>query len=194
MATSLREPILKACFQPGNLVFAGGEEANNKLELENLRHCPDLRSLVAARVGKLVREYNPDLIIPVPNGANWLGQDIARARGIGCVLLGKNAETKEIYYPSNIQKQIVEGSQSIVIIEDALNKLITTKKVLALPGIAEKCLAVAGIWRRGDLGLVLPRYLESAENEDDYIPVQAVINEFIPAQLPDDSELWRYAL
>ncbi len=93
--TGLREGILQTCFMGYDKRFAGGDLANNKLDLEKLKRCSHLAALAVAGVAKIIREKHPraDLIIPVPNGATWLGRKVALARGIDCMSLTKDPET-----------------------------------------------------------------------------------------------------
>lgn len=177
----LRRGILASCFDKYNGTYASGVAANNKLDLEALGYYLELEALAVNGLTELVRPYKPDLIVPVPDGANRLGRQIAMALGIDAMILRKDSVTKEITMKPGAE-QIFAAAKRIVVVEDVLNQRTTTSRVLALPWIGERTQAVVGVWDRGD----------PAARPTLAVPVQSLVEEFIPAELPQDSEYWSY--
>jgi hypothetical protein len=182
----LRERLLKAGIGHYNKRFVSGVEANNKLDLdfETINRFPELRTDVLNGLGKLAVVHAPDLIVPIPNGANGYGSKVARALGIDFMILGKNPVTKDIFYNIGDLAALMKYRR-IVLVEDVPNALTTTNTVLAMRGMAERVVGVIGIWDRGDPAIRLP--LPGG------VAVSSIVQEYIPAQLGPDSPLWDYA-
>jgi hypothetical protein len=178
----LRDQILRVSFGRFNGKFAGGDEANNKLDLEQLQYIPDLRQKVASGVADLAKPYRPSLIIPIPNGANWLGGEVADLCGVKSLELRKDPETKEISLKDDESRITCMEAEEIVLVEDAITRFTSTRRALAIPHIAERAVAVVAIWNRGHfderLGLGIDHH--------------ALVDEYIPPMLPKDSLLWDF--
>ncbi len=175
---SLLRASFQECFSAWQGTFAGGQPANNKFDAEKLRYST-LRTPVARAVASVAMQYQPDMVVAIPNGANWLAIETAWRLGVAVLLLAKNPDTGEIAYQSGGQEQ-VEMAQRVVFIEDVPNRRTTTAKVLMLPGMAQRAVGEAAFLDRGmpDEKLALP------------ISVSAVFTLPIPAILPHDSPLW----
>ncbi len=182
MSAHLREAILKTCLKKCDTRFADGEQANNKLDLEEIADNPLLREQVGKQIALLAKKYNPDLVVGVPQGANWLAADVADYLKIQKVLLRKNPETKVVSFANEEDKIRCEKSSRIVVIEDVFNKYTSTRRVLALLPASSQAVAAIAIWDRG------------VENKREPLSVEskALIAFHISAQLPEDSNLWKY--
>lgn len=177
----LRRDILSFCFDRYDGTFAAGQQANNKLDLERIGHLPLLRARIVEHATQHIEQYEPDLLVSTPRGADWFVKSIAWRLGITALVLDKDESTKEFSYQAGGQ-QAVESSHRLMIGDDALNRLTNTGKVHELPGIAERALGVFAIWDRNpDRSQSLP------------LPIEAIITEEIPDMLPTDHELWEYA-
>ena len=178
----VRQDILRHCFGPHDGPLASGKYADNKLDLEGIPNSRWLAVRVSAlsRVRVLGYDVLPSLIVPVPNGANWLGWNIAMSIGVDTVTLDKDPETRAVSAQPDALGTI-EEHKNILIVEDVVNELTTTRKVIDVVGI-ERVLGVFCIWDRGD---------------QDTRPgigakVDALIQEHIPLTLPDDSPYRQY--
>lgn len=187
-AAELRGPILRACFGEYEGTFASGVEANNKLDLERLPQRPALAARIAVEVGGLVSRYNPDLLVPVPNGANWLVDMISAARGIDRIVARKDPETKAVTIRNG--DEICSQAHRLVVVEDVLNGGTNSGRVIEALDCPEKVVAVVGIWNRGDIVAQQQRFSEIAGHE---VAVVAAVEEYIPPMLPTDSPLWDFA-
>lgn len=180
--SKLRKQILTHCFDSYDDVFASGARANNKLDLEHIANIPRLRQKVVKALAPIVLPLQPNLVVATPNGANWLAEDLAVAACSRALTLYKDPDTKEFSYKSPDDEFLVLAARRVVVADDVLNNLTNTGKVLALPGIEERTQAILGIWDRNP-------GREAAPN----IPIHALVREAIPAMLPEDSPLWRFA-
>jgi orotate phosphoribosyltransferase len=181
----LRERILRCCFERGKYDFAGGAQANNKLNMENLESHLALRAKAAVRVAELIRiqmPEKPELIIGVPNGGDWLAGDVAHLIGGHVLTLDKDSTTKEISFKPR-GREILNLFKSAVIVDDVLNELTNTGKVYALPDMHEKVGGVFAIWDRNP-----------GRTNNLGITTSAVFEETIPPVLPDDSPFFNFAL
>lgn len=179
----LRHGILTTCFGRYDGELANRDKANNKIDLEKLLQAPEYAALAVAQVARLAREHHPDLLVPVANGANWLGREAALSLGIDCMLMDKDEETKELSLRRNAA-QTYGANRRIVIVEDVLRTGTSVGKTLSLPTIGERAEAVVSVWDRGDV----------ATRPDLLVPVISVITEHIPAHLPPDSPYWDYVI
>lgn len=178
---NIRRDILDFCFDRYDGTFAGGQEANNKLDLERIGHLPHLAAQIVSRLAEIIETFEPDLLVSTPKGADWLTVRTSWRLGTSALLLDKDPSTKEFAYrPTG--RETVEKSQRLVIVDDALNRLTNTGKVFDLPGIADKAVAIGAIWDRNP-----------GRETDLSLPIGAVISEEIPDMLPDDSPLWEHA-
>lgn len=148
----LRDPILDEFLYPHDGTFASGVPANNKLDLDGKRvisQDPRLFELIVRRLVVVVEEYEPDLIVPVPNGANLYAQRVARALGLGCrcVILSKDQSTRGIVV-SSANQEVIDAAKSIVVLEDVANRFTNTR--LLLDALAKPVGAVVAVFDRGD--------------------------------------------
>ncbi|HSX30461.1 MAG TPA: hypothetical protein VLE99_00910 [Candidatus Saccharimonadales bacterium] len=180
----LRTGILRNCFGPYDGTHASGDWSNNKLDLELLENCRELAALAVTGLAQIIRPYKPDLLIPVPNGANWLARELRLRLGVDVMELSKDDETKQMSTKPNLEALYADTCR-LVVVEDVPNSFTNTRNVLALPWIAARTvLAVVGVWDRGD----------AAMREPLPVPCKAVISEHIPRVLSAGAEYWRYAV
>lgn len=180
---SLREDILHECFGPYEGIFKGGDEANNKLDLEIMQHVPHLRKKAATSLGLIVMQYDVDGIVSVPYGADWLGEDIAEEQGLTHIQLRKTHGDTEMDYLDYLMRIRGLRSKRLAIVDDCFTKFTNTRLALQVKGVSDRAVVAAAVW---DRGLIFDRKALG-------IPVRALLTEHIPAQLPADSPLWEYA-
>lgn len=180
---NLRHEILKNCFGRYEGAHASGEGANNKLDLERIKDNQDLTDFVVRALSKNVLEHNPEFVVGVPDGATWLAGKVARRADLYLVHLKREGKDRTaVRFETWADKDaICEPLSRGVLIEDVFNRFTNTIRSLAIPEINKRIVAAEAIWDRG----VQPR-------KELYLPHRALIEEPIPAVLPEDSELWRY--
>ena len=180
---TLRNQLLSTCLKRYCGHFANGEQANNKIHIECIADHPELRETVVNQLGNLAISYEPDFVAGVPSGGNWLAKDIAARFGIECISLkrGDNLQ-RSMDFDTELDREKCLQVNSGVLIEDLIRKFTNTRKVLAIPEIGERIVAEVAVFDRElDIG-----------REDPGIPVRALVKEYIPPLLPDDSPLWEF--
>lgn len=181
-----REALLYAGFGRYDDLHASGEHANNKLSLgyDELSGSHELCGRIVYGLSGLAAVYKPDLLLSVPSGPDEYARRMGRFMGVRVLVPYKDPETKEISVDEDSEK-VIEASETIVLVEDVPNSHTNTRKVLALQGVEERVVALAGIWDRGN-----PSTRKTLPNG---IKTSSMVTEFIPARLRSDSGYWKYA-
>lgn len=189
----LLEPLLDLGFRRADTVFASGKHANNKLELDDKRLEQDdwLKEQVVEALGKIALEFEPEFVAGVPEGATRLGVRIAKYVSnysdyiVQPLLLQKieNGSLKYFNYRNQQDFNTVLACRRGVIVEDVSNEFTNTRKVLNIPGLRQKTVAVLSIFHRGPA--------EARESLE--VPSLSIVEHYIPPQLEQDSLLWVHA-
>lgn len=182
---SLREEILATCFSRYEGEFADGDQANNKLDMEKIYDNPELFEEVTLRLGQVAMEHDPEFIVGVPDGATRLADAVASYCGLFSAHLRRTGSNKDkVEFKDNfLDGKVICGSLSRgVLVEDVFNKFTSTNRVLAVPELSERIVAVEAIWDRG-----------SDPRSKPDVPARALIKEHVPSILPADSRFWGFA-
>lgn len=179
---NLREELLKTCFERYEGEFAAGTRANNKMNIDRLAESPRLRNYVTRLLGSLAVVESVDFIAAVPNGANWIAQEVADTYSLPFVELFKHPDTKEIDFLTEDDYILAQLGEQGLLVEDVASTFYTIRKCLALKRLNENVVVVASIFDRGNVDARTP------------LPVKyrALAREYIPPSLPEDSKLWEY--
>jgi orotate phosphoribosyltransferase len=178
----LREDFYKAAFSRYEGRFASGEIANNKLEVDKLQRMPSLRAQVSEALVLVAKKFNPDMVMAVPRGGNWVAIDLAWNLGAAILLLDKNEETGDFHFQSG-GEDALRTSRRLLIVDDMFTKFTNTRKAMELPGVRERAVGAVAIDDRGD----------SSKRVDVNLPHDALFQEYIPPVLPANSRFWKYA-
>lgn len=181
-----REEILATCLSRYEGKFAGGDRANNKLDMERIYDNPELFEEVVKKLGQAAMEHDPEFVVGVPDGAIRLADAVALRCDLYSVHLKKTGSDKGKveFKDSFVDGEVMCGSlRRGVLIEDVFNTFTSTRRVLAIPELSKKVVAAEAIWDRGN----------DPRDEPD-IPTRALIKEPIPSILPTDSRLWSFAV
>jgi orotate phosphoribosyltransferase len=149
---------------------AAGEPANVKINLENVI---DLDYQLAAEIAGILAVRlaleKPDLIIPVPEGANSWAEQSALHLDIGVVKmkwLDKKTGKLRATGVTDINK--IRQSERIALIDDVFTTGSSIKKVVSHRDIAGKVVVAGVVWNR------------SKENPKMDFPVATVIDSYVP--------------
>ncbi|HTB48631.1 MAG TPA: hypothetical protein VK712_00960 [Verrucomicrobiae bacterium] len=182
----LRGQLLEIGFGPYNGQFTDNQPANNKLNLDyenlNQEQHAELHDEVVSRLCGLAEMFEPEFVIGVPNGAIGLAQAVA-VHYSGFVynpFLKKDESSKTVGYATPLDQEVAEELSCGVLIEDVLNRRSTTQRVLRIPGLAPKIVAVIGIFDRS-----VP-----SERKPVGRPVRSLVSMEIPAIIDEEHELW----
>lgn len=184
MPRLIEEDIFSACLRPYAGNFAGGQQANNKLECEILEHHPVLREVVVDQMGLAVMRHEPDFVVGIPRGATWLAKAIAKEKGLAVVRLDYESEDpqKNMYFYSAADEEVCRNGSRGVIVEDVFNRFTNTRRALAIEGLASRIVAAEAIIDRGD----------TSSRKELLIATDARIKKHIPSMLTPGSALWKY--
>lgn len=169
-----REQLLEVGYKqsPGE---QNDRRADSSLDLSFgvMKKYPYLCARAVCELAKATDKFRPDIIFPVPDRATGYGRSVGLSRGIGSICLGRNPSTQEVYFRGSSQ-EAVGRYQRIVIMDDVIHDATDYSEVFALPGIAERTVAVVSLWnqRASSLALEVP----------EGISVASVIHETIPEQ------------
>ncbi len=193
MATELGEQLLQIGFRDFEGEFADGQEANNRVELDSavLAQHPLIRDVVVSGLADLAEQYRPSFnqpqfIVGVPDGATdlagWVAYELSTKydREIYVAQLEKTEDG--FFFKTPVDEDTVNKCTSGLIVEDTLNRRSSTRKVLWLPGMHGKILAVLAELDRGVEG----------DYEELDIPVHPLAKIAIPAMLEPDSPFRKY--
>lgn len=184
-----RQDILTAgVWELGEYVFAGNNEANNKLEMERLLNQPEKAELVLNLLGGLAigSSFYPDAIWGVPNGGQEFAKVLGKRLKVPVVLLAKDKVNsspgeKRFKFRSDEDEAIVDAAQNMVAVEDVTTKLTSLDGALQNPKLAKKTNYIVAIWRRGTE--VIERKL--------YVPILWIIEEPLPNIITPDHPFYQ---
>jgi orotate phosphoribosyltransferase len=180
----LREQLLWAGFTAGETTYHGGQPANHKLNLD-FEHIADagLLDKIVDRAAELTRDWRPDFVVGVPDGASKLAIQLAVALPAYSVVLRKDGH--HFRYSDSHDAENVQRSRRGVIVEDVANRRGSIAQILEMTSLGSKIVGAVCIWDRGDEKDPSRQWLS--------IPIRSIIKEYIPPMLDEKSELWKYA-
>lgn len=169
---------------PWEGTYAGGEVGNNKLECDLLATNPSLREIVIEEMTAATMRHEPDFVVGVPRGANWLAEAIGERTGIQAVYLDyrDSDPQKRMFYRRVKDATLCASLERGVVVDDVFNRFTNTRRALMVEGMQARIVAAEAIIDRGD-----PDARESL-----MIPTDARIKHPIPPQITAASSLWKY--
>lgn len=186
----LRERILDTCLISGDFTFAGGAEADNKLDLERALLIPDLVSSIIDRLCELAEPYNPDALTGLPNGATRWAEYMAERMRLPVIYLKKEItepgnKTYSLCSKADYQYTERRPGARLLVVEDVGSKLTSFRGALkSVPFIGSNALGLVGIWRR------LPEQSDSPDPQS----TSWMVEEHIPLKLSKDSPYRSYLM
>lgn len=149
---------------------AAGLPANVKIDLEKVIELDfQLAAEIAGILAVRLAVEKPDLLIPVPDGANSWARQAAMHMGIETVIpkwFDKQAGKLRFSGSTDIEK--VRKASRVALIDDVFTTGSSIEKVAAHPDIASKVVAAGVIWNR------------SSESPQLGFPVASVIDSYLP--------------
>ncbi len=159
--------------QKGEFTTASGQRANRKVEMDVLNRSRVLRGLVVAELALRAHAHEPDLIIPMPYGADELGRDVASRLDVGYTYLDwvdKTPGKKSVRPRSEIAAKLITRAERIVLVDDVFTVGSSLLAAWTLPLLQHKIVAGEVVWQRG-----LPGAHQALP-----FPVGAIVEEYIP--------------
>ena len=150
---------------------AAGHLANRKVNLEKVhKKDPQLAAEIAGVLAiRLCTHGRPDLIVPVPDGANAWGQDVALYMGSEIALLRwRDKRSRVLDFTTEEDRAKVKNARRLAIVDDVFTTGGSIELVSELQGVREK-VAVAGVvWKRSR---AVPNFV---------FPLESVVESYVP--------------
>ncbi len=172
--------------------FAGGDIANNHLNLDRLNEHEELFDRVTSAMAHLIlaHECRIDFLLPIPSGGNIFAEAISQKlatrerQRIPVVEFKKTPEG--LFTPlGSYARQRLSRSGHGVIIDDVTTRLSTLERFLKIPELRARKLSFCAVWRRGTEDMEL--------SINDAIDKYWLVEEPIPFTIDETSSYWEYA-
>lgn len=193
MSSIVRNSVLQAeVLEIGDAVYTGDTEndpiANNKLNFDRLHEHPQQLQIVSHHLSRVIFHYRPQALLGITKGGEMLAEVVnnnPEFPDMELIYVDKDEEhsspgVKAFTLRSNKDKEILDFVDSLVVVEDVIRKLTSTRGVLAIKGVLEKTLAVVGVWDRG----------LHPSREPLPVPTETLVTEYIPRKLRETDEIY----
>lgn len=154
-------------------VTAAGNLANRKVELDVLEKSHLVKALVTSALVDLMMPYEPDLIVPIPTGADSLGELTADRLGIECAHLKWTEKThgyRKLIHRTHADLLNIRNAGRIMLIDDVFTTGSSLLAAFNRPNIGEKTVGSAVVWDRSD---VMAR-------QNFPMPLESIVEKYIP--------------
>lgn len=158
----------------------GGESANYRVEMEDIlgedSSHRELRGMIADRLAKKLEPYEPEVIIPIPEGANYLGAMIARRLGVRVVYLAwrdKAAHPRQLQYHDQHNRIVVNRAIRVALIDDVYTSGLSLEEVVEFTELDGK--QVVG-------GIAFDRSAPKVRKASPY-PIESVVSRHLPLRV-----------
>ncbi|MDZ7744677.1 MAG: phosphoribosyltransferase [Candidatus Saccharibacteria bacterium] len=172
--SELKREILDArVLEAGEMVAANGQLIGQKLEFDNVDQHSDLFYKIVAGLVELASSHDPDILIPVPEGANAYVKAMSEQMGnLEFVQLRKpEVETEPFALQSQrIGQLILRNKEKPFLVDDVFRTGSQLKRVMAMPEMQGKEIAAGVIWRRDD----------PDQTKRNTLKVYSLIHEYVP--------------
>ena len=156
---------------------SSGELLNRKVELDILQQQNFqnrlLRSFIVGELATSIAAYGPDIIVPVPEGADHLGDGIARRLYLPVAYMewiDKSPEQKRIRPRTQHHRELLQKAGRIALIDDVFRTGGNLLAIERTEEVAGKVVVAGEVWDRSE---------NAAESMP--FPVESIVHEHIPA-------------
>ena len=170
------------------IIFAGGDRANNHLNLDRLANNPELLDEVTKEMAYLILAHNCNIefLAPIPSGGDVLADSISghlRREGVDDIPVIKFEKSDNgMFAIKDDYIDLLANLEEGVAIDDASTRLSSLRRFIQTPELKDKELSFCAIWRRGSPDIEI------------YIPIKKfwVVEREIPFILDKNSDLYEY--
>jgi orotate phosphoribosyltransferase len=162
----------------GEFTTRSGLPANCKLEIDDefLKENDKIARSVAVNLAEQVGEYEPSLIVPVPDGANYLGELIAKHLSISYLAMSKK-EDRTYGFRSVADRIHASRISRIGIVDDVYTTGGSLRDISAIPELRGKVVIAGVIWDRSDPAI--PKNLE--------FDLVSVVKRYVPLMVEENA-------
>lgn len=140
--------------QIGEFTAHNGEIGDTKVVLDNLLNDDEHAELldeVTGNLSKKLRPFQPEIILPMPEGANTFGQKLARQLGARAILLEwKDKETSQLGFLNQSDRIVLCLAERVALVDDVYRTGSTFLEALDSIELANKKLIGGAIVDRSD--------------------------------------------
>lgn len=164
----------------GHFVFADGDHATTKIEMDSLWSHSDSLETILELLGRAEGLPPTEVIIGVPRGGQALAIEISKRSNLPIALLERvpGGAKQDFRFVSDGDKQLALGAKSARIYEDVVTTLSSIAGVVRLLDPTRQAIHSLTIWRRGT---VKSKY--RAGVTDHYLVEESLPN-YAPADCP----------
>ena len=167
--------------QYGEFTAHNGEQGNCKVVLDELLNNElhaSLRGEVVKSLARKLKPFEPEILIPMPEGANILGMLLARELGARAVLLEWQDKTDgQLKFKDQHERIVICSAERIALIDDVRRTDSTFSQAIKSIELGGKNLVSGVIFDRSD-----PRVQPSSE-----FKVVSVVKRYIPLRVKLDA-------
>jgi orotate phosphoribosyltransferase len=145
----------------GHFVFANGGHSDVKLEMDKLRDSPEELDAVLELLSKYGASLQPDVILGVPSGGQWLADEVTRLglleKPVAALERIPGGAKQDFRFRSEADAVLAAGASKIVVYEDVVSTMSSVAGVVKLLDPVGQDIHSVAIWRRG---VLLPEFLQ----------------------------------
>ncbi len=175
-----REILATGALHHGDFTAANGENGNLKVDLDSLlndEQHQQLRARVVAKLADELSDFDPQIIIPMPEGANSLGLSLAKALGSRAVMmLWKDKQNGILAYADQHHRIAVCLAERIALVDDVYRTGSTFDNAIIHAELSNKQLIGGAVYDRSN-----PRTVQSS------FPIHSVVKRFMPIYIEPES-------
>lgn len=155
-----------------------GLPANCKIEVDDqfLKSNQDLADQIAENLANQMASHEPKLIVPVPRGANYLGELVAKQMQICYLAVGKTDEGT-FHIRTSGDRAKLSRTESIGIVDDVFTTGSALRDLSSLPEFEGRVVTAGVVWDRSDSGK--PKKLD--------FDLVSVVEKYVPLWVEVDS-------
>lgn len=170
-----REILDTGALQVQEFTAHNGELGNCKIVLDNLLNThqhPELLRKVVKRLSRKLGLHQPEIILPIPEGANRFGRLVAVELGARAILLEwQDKEAGELRFKHQPERIVVCRSKRVALVDDVYRTGSSFEEAINSVELESKELVGGVVWDRSD------GWQHSA------FPIESVVRKYVPMRV-----------
>lgn len=150
-ARDIRDQLVRqGAINHEEIIAANGQRINRKVELDVVEKGSSLFRKIVGGLVDITRDFRPDVIVPVPTGANEYVPVMAeKMKHVAYVLMDKRGAGKEFYFQSSLMPRVLLPGARVVLVDDVFRTGSQLEKLSEMPEFGEsEVVGASVIWRR----------------------------------------------
>ncbi len=141
----------EGAIRTGEFTAASGQSGDTKINTDVMYNNKPLLNFVASELARRARAFEPDLIVPVPRGANAIGRLVARRMKVEVAFMqwdDKTPGNKAVSPAGETDAAAIIDAERVLVLEDVYSTGISSHTVASHELIKPKVAGVLSIWSR----------------------------------------------